>query len=59
MLIRSKSGKLYDIKKTNYISEIDYNKAIMAIKVETSKLVDKPDSAKQDIMDIIKRATNK
>ena len=55
MLIRSKSGKLYDIK-TNYLSEIDYNKAIMAIKVETCKLVDKPDSAKQDIMDIIKKS---
>ena len=32
MLFRGKSGKLYEINKSDYLTEKEYNRAIMAVK---------------------------
>ena len=43
MLFRGKSGKLYEINKSDYLTEKEYNRAIMAIKFQVVNNLDKPD----------------
>ena len=59
MLFRGKSGKLYEINKSDYLTEKEYNRAIMAIKFQVVNNLDKPCDSKTDILNIIKRAMSK
>ena len=59
MLFRGKSGKLYEINKSDYLTEKEYNRAIMAVKFDVINNIKKPRDAKREIINIIKRAVSK
>lgn len=59
MLFRGKSGKLYEINKSDYLTEKEYNRAIMAVKFDVINNIKKPYDAKREIINIIKRAVSK
>ena len=59
MLFRGKSGKLYEINKSDYLTEKEYNRAIMAVKFDVVNTIKKPYNAKSEIISIIKRAGSK
>lgn len=59
MLFRGKSGKLYEINKSDYLTEKEYNTAVMAVKFDVVNNIKKPYDAKSDIINIIKRAVSK
>tara|TARA_B100000282_G_C31730667_1_gene490761 strand:- start:1438 stop:1617 length:180 start_codon:yes stop_codon:yes gene_type:complete len=59
MLFRGKSGKLYEINKSDYLTEKEYNRAIMAVKFDVINNIKKPHDSKREIINIIKRAVSK
>lgn len=59
MLFRGKTGKLYEIKKSDYKSEKEYCRAIVAAKFQINPVVKIPTTAKQEIITLIKRKVNK
>lgn len=59
MLFRGKSGKLYEINKNAYLTEKEYNRAIRAIKFDVVNNIKKPNDAKSEIINIIKRVVSK
>ncbi len=59
MLFRGKSGKLYEINKSDYLTEKEYNRAIMAVKFDVVNNIKKPHDSKREIINIIKRAVSK
>uniref|UniRef100_A0A6C0CR63 Uncharacterized protein n=1 Tax=viral metagenome TaxID=1070528 RepID=A0A6C0CR63_9ZZZZ len=59
MLFRGKSGKLYEIKKRDYLSEKEYNKAIMSIKFQISNSINTSYIAKEEILNIIKKEVSR
>ena len=59
MLYRGKSGKLYENNKSDYLTQKEYNRAIMAVKFDVVNNIKKPHDSKREIINIIKRAVSK
>ena len=59
MLFRGKSGKLYEIKKSDYLSEKEYNKAIMSVKFQLNNPINSSYIAKEEILNIIKKEVSR
>jgi hypothetical protein len=57
MIFRGSDGKLYEINKRDYLTEKDYNKAIISIKSESTR--HNSVNIKKEIIDIIKTAMSK
>lgn len=59
MIFRGSNGKLYEINKRDYLTEKEYNKAIIAIKSESTRHNSVNVNIKKEIIDIIKTAMSK
>lgn len=59
MLFRSKNGKLYSIKKADYLTEKDYYTAIMSVKYGKGENKNKGIDSKTMIKDIIRKSMSK